>query len=399
MLEAHHPGEVAPEHRAERPEDRRAERVQHRLQAVHRRMQRIRDTHQPGADQRRAEIEREPRAHALAEDDPRRDHRHDRLHLLQHDRRHEVGADDERLREEDRRDRRGAGADHDRREHVAPAEAEDGRERAGQRTAACRGRAPGARRRRSSRRRSTARAAAGSRRPFPRAPRRPRRTRSPSSVAAAARSSAQVNGRTMRGRASRPARSRRQPAGDRRPRAAAASPRESGSRRPGVRSVAYLTNGYAATSAIDTSSPSRKSRPSSSASNRSWCSSSRAAARSIRASSTSDRGCARRRRRVGASRRGRATRGTPPPRRDAAGSSGQSVGSTRRTIASEPTTISPSISATGTRFWPLTSRTAARSTTSTSIHSSSVPARPAASATRSQLVEYGMRQTRTSARG
>ena len=93
-------------------------------------MQRLRHADQPRADERGREVEREPRARPLAEDDRRGDDRHDRLHLLQHDGRHEVGALDECLGEEDRRDRRRAGADHDRREDVAPPQAEHGRERA-----------------------------------------------------------------------------------------------------------------------------------------------------------------------------------------------------------------------------------------------------------------------------
>ena len=58
-------------------------------------------------------------------------HREDRLHLLQHDGRDEVVVREERLGEEDRRDRRRAGADRDRREDVAPAEPEHSGERAG----------------------------------------------------------------------------------------------------------------------------------------------------------------------------------------------------------------------------------------------------------------------------
>ena len=53
----------------------------------------------------------------------------ERLHLLDHDGRDEVGVADQRVGEEDRGDGRRAGADHDGRGDVAPAGAEDGAQR------------------------------------------------------------------------------------------------------------------------------------------------------------------------------------------------------------------------------------------------------------------------------
>ena len=66
---------------------------------------------------------RSPRINAGADD------RDDRLDLLQDDRGDEVVAVHERLREQDRRERRRAGADHDCGENVPPAEPDDRHER------------------------------------------------------------------------------------------------------------------------------------------------------------------------------------------------------------------------------------------------------------------------------
>ena len=92
-------------------------------------MERVLDAHEPGADDRRDEEEREASPGPLAEDQARTDDRDDGLNLLQDDRRDEVVAVHERLGEQDRRERRGAGADHDRGDDVPPAEPDDGDER------------------------------------------------------------------------------------------------------------------------------------------------------------------------------------------------------------------------------------------------------------------------------
>ena len=69
-----------------------------------------------------------PLSRPLAEDEPRADDRDERLDLLEDDGRDGVAVD-ERLREEDRRDRGSAHADHDGGRDVARACAADGHER------------------------------------------------------------------------------------------------------------------------------------------------------------------------------------------------------------------------------------------------------------------------------
>ena len=60
-------------------------------------------------------------------------------------------------------------------------------------------------------------------------------------------------------------------------------------------------------------------------------------------------------------------------------------------IAVESGIVSSPSRSTGTSGWPLAASTGERSAASTSIHSSSSPLCPAASATRSTFVENGMR--------
>ena len=70
VLEAHVAREVAPEDGAERPERRRAERVERRLAAPCTvGWKRVRDAHQPRADERRHEVQGEARPRPLAEHD------------------------------------------------------------------------------------------------------------------------------------------------------------------------------------------------------------------------------------------------------------------------------------------------------------------------------------------
>ena len=81
--------EVAAEHRAERPQARppRARRASAGGRAWPDGSGAGR--HQPGPDERAHEIEREAAPRPLAEHEPRTEHGDERLHLLQHDRRHE----------------------------------------------------------------------------------------------------------------------------------------------------------------------------------------------------------------------------------------------------------------------------------------------------------------------
>ena len=91
-----------------------------------------------------------PRPRPLAEHERRADDGDERLDLLDHDRRDEVAVE-ERLGEEDRRDRRRAGADATAARDVPRARAPQTRAQRGQRAAAaCRARGSRARRRRSS---------------------------------------------------------------------------------------------------------------------------------------------------------------------------------------------------------------------------------------------------------
>ncbi len=121
VLEAHVAREVATEDGAERPERRGPERVERRLETVDRRMEGVLHAHQPRADERRDEEKGEAASRPFAENHAGADDGDDRLDLLQDDRGDEVVAVDERLREQDRRERRRAGADHDRGEDVPPA--------------------------------------------------------------------------------------------------------------------------------------------------------------------------------------------------------------------------------------------------------------------------------------
>ena len=91
----------------------------------------MRHAHEPGSRERDGEVAGVAWARPLAEDNHRAEDREDRLHLLQDDGRDEVVVREERFGEQDRGDRRGAGADCDRREDVTPAEPEDSRKRTG----------------------------------------------------------------------------------------------------------------------------------------------------------------------------------------------------------------------------------------------------------------------------
>ena len=127
LLEREPEGEEAAEDGAERPETGRPEREECRLHAVQRDVERARERHQPRPGETRDEEEAEAGPRALPEDRRGEQHRDERLDLLQDDRGHRVSVH-ERLREQDRRERRRARADDDARRHVARASAPQRRE-------------------------------------------------------------------------------------------------------------------------------------------------------------------------------------------------------------------------------------------------------------------------------
>ena len=112
MLEAQAPTQEAAEDGAHRPERRCPERLRYRRQAVHVGLERVRQRDQPDADQRGEQKPDEATPRLFAEHEPRTDDDDQRLHLLEHDHGDEVPME-EGLREQDRRERRGAGADSD----------------------------------------------------------------------------------------------------------------------------------------------------------------------------------------------------------------------------------------------------------------------------------------------
>ena len=126
VLEAQPAGEEAPEDRAERPEGGRRQRVEGRRASVQRDVERARERHQPRPDQAAEQEQSEARARTLAEDRRGQRHGDQRLNLLQDDRRHRIALH-ERLREQDRRERRRSRADDDPRGDVARAGAPEGR--------------------------------------------------------------------------------------------------------------------------------------------------------------------------------------------------------------------------------------------------------------------------------
>src|SRR5690242_15125673 len=85
----------------------------------------MRLVHEPEAGERGEEEPGEAGPGALGEQERGGPDGDERLHLLDHDRRDEVGVADQRVGEEDRRDGRGAGADDDGGRDVAPTGAED----------------------------------------------------------------------------------------------------------------------------------------------------------------------------------------------------------------------------------------------------------------------------------
>ncbi len=165
------PGEIAAEHGAHAPEHGRAERLDDRRQPARVRSERVRERDQPDARERRQQEPGEARPRLLAEDEPRADDGDERLRLLQHEDGDEVAVE-ERLREEDRRDRRGAGADGDPGGDVARPGLPERAQRDGEQRQRQQRRARRARRRRSSSGWSSARAACGSGRRAPTSPRR-----------------------------------------------------------------------------------------------------------------------------------------------------------------------------------------------------------------------------------
>ena len=176
LLELELAAEVPAEHRPERPEHRGGECLDDRDEPLRLRVERVRLVDEPEAEEGGQQEPGEARPRPLAEDERRARDRHERLDLLDHDGCDEVAVE-ERLREEDRRERRRPGSDRDRRGDVARSRPQDRPQRGKQQTGGRAARGSRARRRRSSSRSSSRRAACGGSGPCPTSPRRPRRER------------------------------------------------------------------------------------------------------------------------------------------------------------------------------------------------------------------------------